>query len=164
MTAYINRSGNSILRRDTMWEMSGERKPIEEMERAIELCKLLHKKVASSSFPDHKCIEQNKVGNWLDPTESTFGSACPPLRGNITTLGISFDEKNASVTACMVGGPAFLSKRIHPNDIFVAIDGHEVQGPEIAGLLIGNDKPGSVVELTLKRASVGPCLLCFMAK
>jgi hypothetical protein len=147
-----------------MWKVSSERKTIEELERAIELAQLLHKEVASSSHPDHKCIEVGGKRTWLDPTECIFGSACPPLRGNNTTLGISFDEKNASVTACMVGGPAFLSRRVNPNDVFVAIDGQEVKGPEITGLLIGNDKPGSVVELTLKRASVGPCLFCFMAK
>ncbi len=64
------------------------------MERVIELAKLLCKEVASSSFPDHKWIEQDKAGDWIDPTECTFGSVCPPLRRNNTTLGISFNEKN----------------------------------------------------------------------
>jgi len=39
----------------------------------------------------------------------------------------------------------------------VAIVGQEVNGPQILDLLIGNDDPGSVVELTLEKASVGPC-------
>jgi hypothetical protein len=44
----------------------------------------------------------------------------------------------------------------------VAIVGQEVNGPQILDLLIGNDEPGSAVELTLKTASVGPCCFCFM--
>ncbi len=113
----------------------------DSMNRAIELIKLLHEEVSSRSFIDHKSIATASGG---------------------TTLGISFNEKNASVTACMVGGPAFNSEKVHPNDVIIAIDGQEVTGPEILHLLIGNDKPGSVVELTLKRASVGPCLFCFL--
>jgi C-terminal processing protease CtpA/Prc len=114
----------------------------DSLDRAIELIKLLHEEVSRSSFTDPKSIATTASGG--------------------TTLGISFNDKNASVTACMVGGPAFNSNQVHPNDVIIAIDGQEVTGPEILGLLIGNDKPGSVVELTLKRASVWPCLFCFM--
>ncbi len=106
----------------------------DSLERAIELANFLHDELASSNFTDHKSISNASGG---------------------TTLGISFDERNASVTACMVGGPAFNSKQVHQNDVIIAIDGQEVKGPEILDLLIGNDKAGSVVELTLKRASVG---------
>jgi len=68
---------------------------------------------------------------------------------------------SASVIACIEGGPAFNSKQLHTNDVIIAIDGQEVKGPEILDLLIGNDKPGSVVELTLKRASVGLLYFAF---
>jgi predicted nucleic acid-binding Zn-ribbon protein len=104
------------------------------IQRAIKLTKVLHDELFRSSFTVHECISTASVG---------------------TTVGISFNDKDASVTACMVGGPAFNSKQVHQNDVIIAIDGEEVKGPEILGLLIGNDKPGSVVELTLKRASVG---------
>ena len=113
----------------------------DSLQRAIELANFLHDELSSSSFTDHKSISNASGG---------------------TTVGISFDERNSSVTACMVGGPAFNSKQVHPNDVIVAIDGQEVKGPEILDLLIGNDKPGSVVELTLKRASVGSFALLFL--
>ena len=120
-----------------------ERKPIEEMERAIELANFVLAEWSSSSFTDHKNISNASGG---------------------TTVGISFNDKNASVTACMVGGPAFNSKQVRQNDVIIAIDGQEVKGPEILDLLIGNDKPGSVVELTLKRPSVRPFHLAFSLK
>ena len=119
-----------------------------ELERAIEFGELitfLDDEVFSSRFTGRRSI-----------AAASGASGC-------TTLGISFNAKNASVTTCMIGGPAFNSKQVHKNDVIIAIDGQEVTGPEILGLLIGNDKPGSFVELTLKRASsVGPCLFCFM--
>ena len=129
---------------DTELQEAARNQPVEDsIDRAIELIKLLHEEVSRSSFTDPKSIATTASGG--------------------TTLGISFNDKNASVTACMVGGPAFNSNQVHPNDVIIAIDGQEVTGPEILGLLIGNDKPGSFVELTLKRASsVGPCLFCFM--
>ena len=105
--------------------------------RAIELVTFLHEEVFSR-FTGHRSIATASGGS---------------------TLGFSFNAKNASVTACMVGGPAFNSKQVHENDVIIAIDGQEVKGPEIADLLIGNDTPGSVVELTLKRTSVGACFI-----
>jgi hypothetical protein len=127
----------------TMASMNVGKVKFNTIERAIELAQLLRQEVASSRLPDHECIEDEHGGS-------------------STTLGIRFDDKDASVTACMVGGPAFSSILVHPTDVLVAIEGQEVKGPEIADLLIGNDIPGSVVELTLKRASVWPCLFCFM--
>jgi hypothetical protein len=112
----------------------------DSLERAIELANSLLAEWPSSSVTDHKSISNASGG---------------------TTVGISFNDKDASVTACMVGGPAFNSKQVHQNDVIIAIDGQEVKGPEILDLLIGNDKPGSVVELTLKRASVGSCTFAF---
>ena len=111
--------------------------------RAIELITFLHEEVFSSRFTGHRSIAAG------------LGSGC-------TTLGLGFNAKNASVTACMVGGPAFNSKQVHENDVIIAIDNQEVKGPEIADLLIGDDTPGSVVELTLKRASVGACFIFFI--
>ena len=111
-----------------------------ELQRAIELTKCLHEEVSRSSFTDYKSISTASGG---------------------TTVGINFDDKNASVIDCKVGGPAFNSKRVNPKDVIVAVDGQSVKGPEISGLLIGNDKPGSVVKLTLKRPSVGPFHLPF---
>jgi C-terminal processing protease CtpA/Prc len=111
-----------------------------ELQRAIELTKCLHEEVSRSSLTDYKSISTASGG---------------------TTVGINFDDKNASVIDCKVGGPAFNSKMVNPKDVLVAIDGQRVKGPEISGLLIGNDQPGSVVELTLKRPSVGPFHLAF---
>ena len=116
---------------------------LDSLERAIELITFLHDEVFSSRFTGRRSI-----------AAASGASGC-------TTLGISFNAKNASVTTCMIGGPAFNSKQVHKNDVIIAIDGQEVKGPEITDLLIGNDTPGSVVELTLKRASVGSLLHLF---
>jgi C-terminal processing protease CtpA/Prc len=115
-------------------------KPTNGTERAIELAKFLRDEVAGSSIANRKSISTASGG---------------------TTVGISFNTMSASVIACMEGGPAFNSKQVHTNDVIIAIDGQEVKGPEILGLLIGNDKPGSVVELTLKRKSVGSFYFAF---
>ena len=73
---------------------------------------------------------------------------------NMTTVGLCFDERTCSVTSVMVCGPAFNSKKVQKGDTIVAVDGQKVSGNQISCMLIGSDKPGSVVEVTLKKPSV----------
>ena len=54
---------------------------------------------------------------------------------NMTTVGLSFDEKTCSVTGVMVCGPAFNSKKVQKGDIIVAVDGINVSGNQIFDLL-----------------------------
>jgi hypothetical protein len=70
-----------------------------------------------------------------------------------TSVGISYEEKTGVVTQVLVGGPAFNSRKVAKGDTIVGIDGHSVDGKSIFDRLIGSDKPGSVVVLSLKKAS-----------
>jgi chromosome segregation ATPase len=105
------------------------------LQRAIELATLTMEEVAKEHLADHACV-----------TSTTHSSN--------TTVGLSVDIKNATVSGVLVGGPAFNSKQVHKDDMIVAVDGQAVQGNQILDMLKGVDKPGSVVTLTLKRTSV----------
>ena len=51
----------------------------------------------------------------------------------------------------VVGGPAHSSKKIEHGDIVLEVDGRAATNDNIFELLIGNDIPGSVVEITLSK-------------
>ena len=51
------------------------------------------------------------------------------------------------------GGPAHYSNKVFVGDMIVAVDGVHVRGAEIARYFEGVHKPGSIVQLTLKRQS-----------
>ena len=100
------------------------------LQRAIELIGLTKSEVAKEHLSDHTVINTGGPG---------------------TTVGLSYDDRTATISAVMVGGPAFNSKKIHKGDTMLAIDGHEVKGADILNLLKGVDTPGSVVTLILQR-------------
>ena len=110
------------------------------IQRAIHLCQQTKEYVTADLLVGHETFTR------------------PHPRANATTVGMSFEESTGMVTGVMVGGPAFNSKKVHKGDVIVAVDGQDLTGctgPYILTLLKGSDKPGSVVELTLKRTSVG---------
>lgn len=76
-----------------------------------------------------------------------------------TTLGIAFeDEKGVfKIKHVMMGGPAFLSKQIHKDDILVAINGKKTAGSTgaVVEALTGSNVPGTRVQLTLQKATTG---------
>jgi hypothetical protein len=106
-----------------------------ELQLAIDLTTRTKEAIAKEHLTDHDVITR------ADGNQNT-------------TVGISYDTMSSSVVACLVGGPAFTSKRVFKGDVILAIDGRQVAGPEIQGLLKGVDKPGSTVKLTLQRISV----------
>jgi chromosome segregation ATPase len=105
------------------------------LQRAIELVTMAMEEIAKEHLADHACV-----------TSTTHSSN--------TTVGLSVDIKNATVSGVLVGGPAFNSKQVHKDDVIMAVDGQAVQGNQILDMLKGVDKPGSVVTLTLKSTSV----------
>jgi C-terminal processing protease CtpA/Prc len=54
---------------------------------------------------------------------------------NITTVGISYDDKSAIVQNTLVGGPAFNSKMVHRGDKIVSIDGVAAKPGDILSML-----------------------------
>jgi C-terminal processing protease CtpA/Prc len=110
------------------------------LQRAIELATMTMEEVAKEHLADHACV-----------TSATHSSK--------TTVGLSVDIKNATVTGVLVGGPAFNSKQVHKDDVIMAVDGQEVQGNQILDMLKDVDEPGSVVALTLKKTSVSASVL-----
>lgn len=51
----------------------------------------------------------------------------------------------------MMGGPAFASRHIFKGDCIVKVNGEFVQGNDLLEKIIGDDVPGTLVTLTLKR-------------
>lgn len=70
-------------------------------------------------------------------------------------VGIMFGT-NGIVENVMIGGPAFASRNILKGDCIVKVNGEFVQGSDLLGKIIGDDIPGTLVTLTLKR---GPAKL-----
>ena len=112
-----------------------DREKIFGLQRALELATMTMEEVAKEHLADHTCVSS-------------------AAHSSNTTVGLSFDSKNATVSGVLVGGPAFNSKQVHKDDVIMAVDGQAVQGNQILDLLKGVDKPGSVVTLTLMRTSV----------
>jgi myosin heavy subunit len=112
-----------------------DREKIFGLQRALKLATMTMEEVAKEHLADHTCVSS-------------------AAHSSNTTVGLSFDSKNATVSGVLVGGPAFNSKQVHKDDVIMAVDGQAVQGNQILDMLKGVDKPGSVVTLTLKRTSV----------
>jgi hypothetical protein len=95
-------------------------------------------------------LTKDLIGTELMCSHAVVGS---PTKGNATTIGIMFDDKTYIIENTLVGGPAFNSKKVFKGDIIVSVDGTQVNGENIMGLLKGVDKPESVVTIGLKRTS-----------
>jgi C-terminal processing protease CtpA/Prc len=61
--------------------------------------------------------------------------------------------KGTLIESTVVGGPAFLSACLGRGDIVLEVDGKTVTEQTIEILLAGNDKPGSLVVLTVVKGS-----------
>jgi C-terminal processing protease CtpA/Prc len=60
-----------------------------------------------------------------------------------TTLGILL--KNCTIDKLVLGGPAWKSKALKIGDEIVKVDGTAVSSASIHDLLIGDDKPGTLL-------------------
>lgn len=58
---------------------------------------------------------------------------------------------NGIVESVMMGGPAFSSRNIFKGDCIVKVNGEFVQGNDLLEKIVGEDVPGTLVTLTLKR-------------
>jgi hypothetical protein len=65
-------------------------------------------------------------------------------------VGIMFNT-NGIVESVMMGGPAFASGNICKGDCIVKVNGDFVQGNDLLEKIVGDDVPGTLVTLTLKR-------------
>ena len=109
-----------------------------DVRRAVELTKLAKELVAKEHLSDHKSIL--RVNRESD---------------HVTTLGIMFDQKTRIISNMLVGGPASNSKNIFKGDTIVSIDGNDLPDGNIQDMLVGSDKPDSVITLGLKRSRTG---------
>jgi chromosome segregation ATPase len=105
--------------------------------RAIELTKMTRDELSRDLLAPHHSVTKG------------IGSINP------TTVGISYEEKNQTITQILVGGPAFKCRKVHKGDVIVAIDGQPVadDGKDIQDRLRGVDVPGSLVVISLRKAS-----------
>ncbi len=68
-----------------------------------------------------------------------------------TQLGITLDGN--CIRSLDPGGPAYTSKRLHVGDIILEVDGKKATENNICQLMLGNDKPGHPVLLTVAKLS-----------
>jgi C-terminal processing protease CtpA/Prc len=61
--------------------------------------------------------------------------------------------RGTAIESTVVGGPAFTSMTLARGDVILEADGKPVTEQTIEGLLTGNDKPGSLVVLTVSKGS-----------
>jgi hypothetical protein len=78
------------------------------------------------------------------PHEQTTASA-----GSKSTVGIMVKE--TTIDELLAGGPAHMSKDFQRGDVILEIDGLTATSHNIIELLIGEDVPGSLIQLRTKR-------------
>ena len=59
--------------------------------------------------------------------------------------------KGTTIEDTIIGGPAFTSLSLGRGDVLLNVDGNIATEQNIEMLLIGDDKPGSIVVLTVAR-------------
>jgi len=96
--------------------------------------------------------DQIAVDHLCDRTEVIHLEDAHLLDSN-TSLGMAFSPEDGVVSGISPGGPAFNSRAVRPGDAIVAVDGRPCVGFELKSLIKGIDKPGSLVQLTIRRTS-----------
>ncbi len=66
--------------------------------------------------------------------------------------------KGTTIESTDLGGPAYTSKLIR-GDVIIEIDGKQVTESNVGQLLVGNDKPGRPVNITVAKG--GPQVSCW---
>ena len=56
-----------------------------------------------------------------------------------------------AVDKLFAGGPAFCSQKVSHGDVVLKVDGEDVSRDNVIDAIIGNDEPGSIVNITLKK-------------
>ena len=62
------------------------------------------------------------------------------------------------IESTIMGGPAYASQRLGPGDVVLRVDDQIATEVNVALLLVGNDKPGSKVVVTVAKG--GDKVLC----
>ena len=61
------------------------------------------------------------------------------------------DTNTRTINNCLVGGPAYNSRKLDAGDVITGIDGNRVTAKTIFAALIGDDVPGSNVTLDVHK-------------
>ncbi len=67
-------------------------------------------------------------------------------------VGLVLD--GVEVNRTIIGGPAYTSKRFAKGDVLLAVDGEAVTEQTVEILLVGNDKPGSPVNIMVDKGGL----------
>jgi C-terminal processing protease CtpA/Prc len=59
---------------------------------------------------------------------------------NRTTIGVMLTDN--VIDCCVIGGPAYETRKLHKGDVIVAVDGKWIEASDLPAALIGNDEPG----------------------
>jgi C-terminal processing protease CtpA/Prc len=62
--------------------------------------------------------------------------------------------KGVEVKNTVPGGPAFTSMCLEPGDVLIAVDGNFVTDLTVDNMLVGIDKPGTLVTLTVAKGGI----------
>ena len=75
--------------------------------------------------------------------------SCFDLTLDFLQIGVML--RGTMVDNCVLGSPAYNSGRISHGDMILKIDGSTVTSANIQELLLGNDKPGTLVRISLAK-------------
>ncbi len=70
---------------------------------------------------------------------------------NLSRAQVGLVLDGVEVNRTIIGGPAYTSKRFAKGDILLAVDGEAVTEETVESLLVGNDKPGSPVNIMVDK-------------
>jgi len=103
-----------------------------KVKRCLKLSKMIRNRVLDSVFKAETTV--------LSESISSFKS----------TVGIMFTS-HGEVENLMVGGPAYLSRKVLRGDFIIEVDGKPVYSWNLSSAIIGDDLPGSILTLKLRR-------------
>jgi hypothetical protein len=85
------------------------------------------------------------VEHWRSIIFSIRSSLC----GFVSQVGLVLH--GAVIESTIVGGPAYTSMQLGRGDVVLQIDGQEATDQNISSLLVGNDRPGSRLVLSVAK-------------
>jgi C-terminal processing protease CtpA/Prc len=69
--------------------------------------------------------------------------------------------RNTTIDHVVAGGPAYNTKEMQPGDEILAVGGKMTTSENIHDLLIGNDIPGSMVDVLIAKGGIEVHSSCF---
>jgi hypothetical protein len=71
------------------------------------------------------------------------------------SLQVGIMLRGTTIDHIVAGGPAYNTKQMVPGDEILAVGGQLATSENIHDLLIGNDTPGSIVEVRISKGGIG---------